>query len=87
MAVFPSGVRAPLLSELQRKTEHQCGFQVGVLCYVEFYRAVVLIYRASYGRGGGRGGAQLVELQRKTEHQCGFRSVCSVMLSSIGLSC
>ena len=32
MAVFPSGVRAPLLSDLQRKTEHQCGFQVSVLC-------------------------------------------------------
>ncbi|XP_076467155.1 uncharacterized protein LOC143298235 [Babylonia areolata] len=28
MAVFPTGVRAPLLSELQKKTEHQCGFEV-----------------------------------------------------------
>ncbi|KAK7108642.1 uncharacterized protein [Littorina saxatilis] len=27
MAVFPTGVRTPLLSDLQRKTEHQCGFQ------------------------------------------------------------
>ena len=31
MAVFPTGVRTPLLSELQRKTEHQCGFEVSVL--------------------------------------------------------
>ncbi|KAL8579489.1 hypothetical protein ACOMHN_025442 [Nucella lapillus] len=28
MAVFPTGVRAPLLSDLQRRTEHQCGFEV-----------------------------------------------------------
>ena len=43
MAVFPTGVRTPLLSELQRKTEHQCGFEVSVVLkgYPEEDRASV----------------------------------------------